>query len=353
MGGSNSTQQQVTVSAALQANFTAAPTDLTVQFTDQSTGAITGYTWDFGDGSSSNEQNPQYTYQAAGTYVVTLTISDNVGGSNSTQQQVTVTAPNIPPQQTLVDTTPILPNISALQGGLRAIYANGVNSTGTQANVFAQAGDNIFTQPGILDPFTTGGQYELSSNTDLQPIIDWFNTDLGGITSFSRNSLAVNPGFMARDLLDPSRGDASCNGEAPLACELHQIHPVLMFVSIGSSDVNNNTTVGEFQNELSQIVSTIVSNGTIPVLLTIPDNGSNPNTQAFNEAIITVAQQNNIPLLNAARALNELSSFNLEAAPNGPGALGGSAITTYGVNALNLDLLRVLADARNIVFPDA
>ncbi len=49
----------------------------TIQFTN--TSAKTGnVTWDFGDGTTSNEQNPQKKYDQAGTYQVTLTI-DGVG----------------------------------------------------------------------------------------------------------------------------------------------------------------------------------------------------------------------------------------------------------------------------------
>jgi PKD repeat protein len=46
----------------------------TVYFFDQSLGNITNWYWDFGDGSSSNEQNPVHTYAGSGEYWVTLTI---------------------------------------------------------------------------------------------------------------------------------------------------------------------------------------------------------------------------------------------------------------------------------------
>jgi gliding motility-associated-like protein len=53
-----------------------------IQFTDASTGASI-WQWDFGDPSVtsdvSNQQNPVYTYNAAGTYIVTLIVSNNAG----------------------------------------------------------------------------------------------------------------------------------------------------------------------------------------------------------------------------------------------------------------------------------
>ncbi|ABD40186.1 PKD [Methanospirillum hungatei JF-1] len=47
---------------------------LTVQFTDQSTFNGTAYSWDFGDGLTSTEKNPQHIYNKSGIYDVTLTI---------------------------------------------------------------------------------------------------------------------------------------------------------------------------------------------------------------------------------------------------------------------------------------
>jgi PKD repeat protein len=54
----------------------------TVAWTDKSTGDITSWLWDFGDGNGSTQQNPTYTYQSLGDYTVTLTVS-GPGGSNS------------------------------------------------------------------------------------------------------------------------------------------------------------------------------------------------------------------------------------------------------------------------------
>jgi PKD repeat protein len=68
------------------ANFTADVTSgnapLTVNFTDLSTNTPTSWSWQFGDGGTSTLQNPTYVYNAAGTYTVTLTVT-NADGSNT------------------------------------------------------------------------------------------------------------------------------------------------------------------------------------------------------------------------------------------------------------------------------
>src|SRR5439155_16668953 len=45
---------------------------LTAQFTDGTVGAI-GWSWNFGDGATSSQQNPVHVYTVPGTYTVSLT----------------------------------------------------------------------------------------------------------------------------------------------------------------------------------------------------------------------------------------------------------------------------------------
>mgnify|MGYP000229530641 CR=1 FL=1 len=62
----------------------------TVVFTSSSSNADT-HDWDFGDGGSSSEENPIYTYSAEGTYDVTLTVT-NDNGSNTLTQTVIISS---------------------------------------------------------------------------------------------------------------------------------------------------------------------------------------------------------------------------------------------------------------------
>lgn len=75
------------------ANFSAAPSGLSVQFTDASTdsdGSIVSRSWNFGDGGTSTATNPSHAYAAAGTYSVGLTVTDDDGASHAKTQSVTV-----------------------------------------------------------------------------------------------------------------------------------------------------------------------------------------------------------------------------------------------------------------------
>lgn len=79
------------------AAFTVATSGLTAAFTDHSTesgtGSLTGWSWSFGDGTTSTAQNPSHTYAAGGSYPVTLTVTDSTGKTASTSQTVAVSLP--------------------------------------------------------------------------------------------------------------------------------------------------------------------------------------------------------------------------------------------------------------------
>lgn len=73
---------------APQAAFTwaiAPENALSVQFIDQSTGGVTAYRWDFGDGSSSSARNPAHVFPAGGDYTVTLEVGGFGGSTSATQ----------------------------------------------------------------------------------------------------------------------------------------------------------------------------------------------------------------------------------------------------------------------------
>jgi gliding motility-associated-like protein len=76
------------------ADFSVTPLTATIDnplfnFYDQSTGAIT-YAWYFGDGGTSNTQNPSYSYSQSGTFIITLIVTNNAGCVDSIKQEVII-----------------------------------------------------------------------------------------------------------------------------------------------------------------------------------------------------------------------------------------------------------------------
>ena len=68
-----------------------------VVFSDSSSdsdGSIITWYWNFGDGNNSTDQNPTHNFPgAAGTYTVTLTVTDDGGASDTHSESITVVSP--------------------------------------------------------------------------------------------------------------------------------------------------------------------------------------------------------------------------------------------------------------------
>ncbi len=92
----------VTGSAAVPptAGFTGTPTNgvatLLVNFTDASSGTVTGRLWAFGDGGTSALANPTHSYTTAGTFSVSLTVRGPLG-SNTLLLANYITVTNVAP----------------------------------------------------------------------------------------------------------------------------------------------------------------------------------------------------------------------------------------------------------------
>ncbi|MBW6499070.1 MAG: S8 family serine peptidase [Bacteroidales bacterium] len=79
------------------ASFTYTTNDLTASFnasgSSDSDGTIVSYAWNFGDGSTGSGVTVSHTYANAGTFNVSLTVTDDDGATGTKSQSVTVTAP--------------------------------------------------------------------------------------------------------------------------------------------------------------------------------------------------------------------------------------------------------------------
>ncbi len=86
----------------LEANFYARPLSgdapLTVRFSNQSTGDVTGIEWSFGDGGTNVGNNfPTYIYNLPGTYSVTMTVYGPMGSSVLTKVDYITVGAAVPP----------------------------------------------------------------------------------------------------------------------------------------------------------------------------------------------------------------------------------------------------------------
>ena len=88
--------KQVSVVVPLAVNFSANISDRTVTFSSNVLGGDGTYTydWDFGDGTTSSMVSGTHTYAEAGTYSVTLKVTDSTGAEAEFSRSVTVSNPS-------------------------------------------------------------------------------------------------------------------------------------------------------------------------------------------------------------------------------------------------------------------
>lgn len=139
------------------ASFTFSVNNLDTTFTDTSTdsdGTVDTWSWDFGDGGSSSQQNPIYGYLADGTYSVTLTVTDDDGASDSTSQNVIIDSTNVAPISSFTYTA----------DDLQVTFADG--SSDSDGSVVSWSWDfndgNTSTEQNPVNTYAAGGSYQVS-----------------------------------------------------------------------------------------------------------------------------------------------------------------------------------------------
>ncbi|WP_394132581.1 immune inhibitor A domain-containing protein [Shewanella maritima] len=98
-GDTVTASQDVRIAIPPQVGFNFSANNLDVSFTSQVSdgfGQLT-FMWDFGDNSNSSAQNATHSYAQSGTYTVSLTVTDELGNSQTASQSVQVEAAEVTP----------------------------------------------------------------------------------------------------------------------------------------------------------------------------------------------------------------------------------------------------------------
>jgi large repetitive protein len=212
-GATNTTSQGVSVVAPPPnqppvAAFTSSSTYLAASFDGTTSsdpdGTVASWAWNFGDGSTGTGSTASHTYAAAGTYQVTLTVTDNQGAQTSVTNPITVVA-NRPPVAAFTSSVTNLAasfdgTTSSDPDGTVASYAwdfgDGATGTGaTASHTYATAGTFTVTLT-VTDNAGATNQVQHQVTTTLppnQPPVASFTATATGLAVAVNGSASSDP----------------------------------------------------------------------------------------------------------------------------------------------------------------
>jgi PKD repeat protein len=266
-------------------------------------GTIASYAWNFGDSTTGTGATVPHTYAASGTFTVTLTVTDNQGGTKSATTNVTV-APiaNVPP--TAVQALPACVNL--------ACSFSGVGSTdpdGTVASYAWDFGDGTFgTGATTTHTYAANGTYTAA----LVVTDDKGAPSAAAIRTFT---VAANVAPTAVIASSPCT-DLTCS-----------------FSSAGSTDPDGTVAsyLWNFGDGLTSTQAnpphTYALGGTFSVSLVVTDNQGLSSAAASTSVTVTVPV-NPPPVANIATP----SCVNLACTFDGSGSTDNGSIASYSWN---------------------
>ena len=175
---------------------------------------MTSYAWNFGDQTSAGSgKTPSHTYAAGGTYQVTLTVTDNVGGTATKTNPVTVSPANVGPTAAFSSSATELSvsfdaSASVDTDGTIASYAwnfgdgSAAGSGRTPSHSFPAAGtyqvkltvtDDDGATDSLTKPVSVSGPLA-RDNFGRTSATGWGNAEVGGAWSYvgTTDKFAVN-----------------------------------------------------------------------------------------------------------------------------------------------------------------
>ncbi|MBI5957593.1 MAG: SH3 domain-containing protein, partial [Chloroflexi bacterium] len=189
----------------------------------------------------------------------------------------------------------------------REIFLAG-RALGNSPNVLAKVGDCSSEHWYFLSGFAWG-EYNLGTYSSLLPVVNHFGESLAYDSQATHNGFNVNA-VLAPEWADPSVCQA---GESPLQCEFRIHKPSAVVIMFGTSDLLVMTPY-EFDFYMRQIVTESIEAGVIPILSTFPGNQGFPtHTVLYNQVVVRIALDFDIPLINLWLALESLPNQGLEA----------------------------------------
>ena len=257
--------------AAPTASFTLTCTGLTcaVNGTGSSTpnGGVTGYSWNFGDGTTATAATATHTYAANGTYTVTLTITDSSSQTATTSQSVSVTNAAPSADFTLsctartcsVDSSPSTDSDGTIASSAWN-FGDGATGTGTTAShTYAADGSYSVTLTVTDNKGATGVLTRTASVTGAAPTAAFTNSCTNLSCSFDAGS--TQAGTAAMTGYNWNYGDGSTDSGVTTSHTFAASGIYTVTLTVTDADGKTGTATKTVQVTAAVVPGTIASDG--------------------------------------------------------------------------------------------
>lgn len=199
------------------------------------------------------------------------------------------------------------PILSPVSDPMREVYQRG-QTLGIRSRVITKVGDSLTFNPIYLEPMNRDDN-DLGPYDYLKDALDYFSKSAGP-------SAAANIGLNVYSVFDPGwKHKTQClTNESPLVCEYRRKMPSVAFILFGPNDVRFES-VDKYQAQMQKMVEETLARGIIPVLSTFSADPNRPywdEAVSFNLAIVDVAHEYDVPLINLWAAARPLPEYGLD-----------------------------------------
>ncbi|MEJ2455566.1 MAG: PKD domain-containing protein [Candidatus Thiodiazotropha sp.] len=239
-----------------------------------SDGSIVGFSWSFGDGTGSSQANPTHTYSAAGSYSVSLTVTDNGGATGSDITSASVAAaPNQAPTADANGT------YSGTTGNPISFFSTGSSdSDGTITSYLWDFGDGATsTSANPSHSYAAAGSFSVTLTV----------TDNDGATGNDTTTASVTdtPAVPNTSINSTSQSGALAAMPVPEQTATTQsTHRIFAVNDLGMHCGDFDTRVSSILPPFNVVHATVIERGSTPTVLTPGDGvevfysaASNPN----------------------------------------------------------------------------
>jgi PKD repeat protein len=260
-------------------------------------GSIASYDWDFGDGSAATGWIVSHTY-FAGSFTVSLTVTDNSGNTDTATLNISVAAPNVAPTAVISGPTNGTEGIAVSFDGSGSSDLDGTvvsydwdfgdNSAGSGMNVTHTYAAGTYTltlavtdDMGATDSATIN--ITITATTSPQPPIadagGSYSANVGVLVQFDGSASSDPDGFIASYSWDFGDGSATGSG----------VGPVHIYTTPGNYTVVLTVTDDQGLTAVAQTTAQIAEHEYTPITIDIKP-GSDPNAvNPRSKGVIPVA----------------------------------------------------------------